>query len=87
MAKFAKERIAPRVRAMDEAAKMDPEIIRGLFEAGVRVACYHFSPRLLNRAMQGLVRERNAMRVCVAILDHTSRPPMTLPSSRAVDGH
>jgi hypothetical protein len=35
VAKFAKEKIAPRVRAMDDAATMDPDIIRGLFDAGV----------------------------------------------------
>lgn len=32
---FAKERVAPLVRAMDESASMDPAIVRGLFELGV----------------------------------------------------
>lgn len=30
VAAFAKEKVLPRVRAMDEAAKMDPEVISGL---------------------------------------------------------
>lgn len=33
-AKFAKEKIQPRVRAMDEAAKIDKSIIDGMFEGG-----------------------------------------------------
>ena len=32
--KFANEKIAPKVREMDEAEKMDPEIVEGLFEQG-----------------------------------------------------
>ena len=32
---FARERIAPRVAQMDREAKLDPEIIQGLFELGV----------------------------------------------------
>ena len=34
VAKFAREQIAPRVRAMDESATMDPAVIRGLFDQG-----------------------------------------------------
>lgn len=34
MAKFAKEQVAPKVREMDEKAKMDPAIIKGMFENG-----------------------------------------------------
>lgn len=33
--KFAQEVVAPKVQAMDEAEKMDPEIIKGLFEQGL----------------------------------------------------
>lgn len=33
--KFSEEVVAPRVREMDESEKMDPEIIKGLFENGV----------------------------------------------------
>lgn len=33
--KFSEEMVAPRVREMDEAEKMDPEIIQGLFDNGV----------------------------------------------------
>lgn len=36
MAKFAADVMAPKVKAMDETGDMDPEIIRGLFENGVR---------------------------------------------------
>jgi alkylation response protein AidB-like acyl-CoA dehydrogenase len=32
---FAQQEIAPRVRAMDEAQKLDPEILRQLFELGL----------------------------------------------------
>lgn len=32
---FAEQEIAPRVRAMDEAQKLDPEILRQLFELGL----------------------------------------------------
>lgn len=34
--KFADEVVAPRVEEMDENEKMDPAIIKGLFEQGVR---------------------------------------------------
>lgn len=34
--KFADEVVAPKVIEMDENEKMDPEIIKGLFEQGVR---------------------------------------------------
>jgi hypothetical protein len=30
VADFARTKVAPRVRAMDEAAKMDPDIIKGM---------------------------------------------------------
>lgn len=33
--RFAKDVVAPKVEAMDEAEKMDPEIIKGLFEQGL----------------------------------------------------
>lgn len=33
--RFAQEVVAPKVEAMDEAEKMDPEIIKGLFEQGL----------------------------------------------------
>jgi short/branched chain acyl-CoA dehydrogenase len=36
VARFARDVVAPRVREMDEAEKMDPAVIRGLFEQGVR---------------------------------------------------
>ncbi|HWP66690.1 MAG TPA: acyl-CoA dehydrogenase [Candidatus Limnocylindria bacterium] len=32
---FARERVAPRVRAMDEAGRLDPELLRVLFEMGL----------------------------------------------------
>ena len=32
--RFAKEVVAPRVQAMDKAAQIDPDIIKGLFEQG-----------------------------------------------------
>lgn len=34
--KFADEVVAPKVIEMDENEKMDPQIIKGLFEQGVR---------------------------------------------------
>ena len=39
--KFSEEFVAPRVREMDESEKMDPEVIKGLFENGasVRLSC------------------------------------------------
>ena len=37
--KFSEEVVAPRVRDMDESEKMDPEIIKGLFENGVSGLC------------------------------------------------
>lgn len=33
--KFSEEIVAPKVREMDESEKMDPEIIKGLFDNGV----------------------------------------------------
>ncbi|SAM86310.1 probable acyl-CoA dehydrogenase short-branched chain precursor [Ustilago bromivora] len=33
--RFAQDNVAPKVEAMDEAEKMDPEIIKGLFEQGL----------------------------------------------------
>ena len=42
VARFAQEVIAPKVREMDEAEMMDPDIIKGLFEQGVSLACYTF---------------------------------------------
>jgi hypothetical protein len=35
VSRFAREVVAPKVREMDEAEKMDPSIIKGLFENGV----------------------------------------------------
>lgn len=35
VSRFAREVVAPRVREMDEAEKMDPTIIKGLFENGL----------------------------------------------------
>merc|ERR1719215_203101 len=35
VSKFANEKVAPRVRAMDEAQKMDPEIIQAMFDQGL----------------------------------------------------
>jgi len=32
---FARERVAPRVRAMDQAKQLDPELLRALFEMGL----------------------------------------------------
>lgn len=37
VSKFANDVIKPRVREMDENEKMDPVIIKGLFEQGVRL--------------------------------------------------
>lgn len=34
--RFASDVVAPKVREMDENEMMDPEIIKGLFEQGVR---------------------------------------------------
>lgn len=36
MQKFAADVVEPRVREMDEAERMDPEVIQGLFDTGVR---------------------------------------------------
>jgi short-chain 2-methylacyl-CoA dehydrogenase len=36
VARFATDVVGPKVRDMDEAEQMDPEILRGLFEQGVR---------------------------------------------------
>lgn len=33
--KFAEEVVGPKVEAMDEAEKMDPSVIKALFEQGV----------------------------------------------------
>ena len=33
--RFADEVVAPKVREMDENEKMDPEVIKGLFDNGV----------------------------------------------------
>ena len=35
--RFANDVVAPKVREMDENEMMDPEIIKGLFEQGVRL--------------------------------------------------
>ncbi len=35
VSKFASEVIAPKVKAMDEAEVMDPEVIKALFENGL----------------------------------------------------
>lgn len=35
MAKFAKDVVKPKVHAMDEAEKLDPVVLQGLFEQGV----------------------------------------------------
>lgn len=35
VARFAKEVIEPKVREMDENEKMDPTIIKGLYDLGV----------------------------------------------------
>lgn len=37
MRKFAEEVVGPKVEAMDEAEKMDPSVIKALFEQGVSV--------------------------------------------------
>ena len=37
MQRFAQDVVAPRVRDMDENEMMDPEVIKGLFETGVRI--------------------------------------------------
>lgn len=37
--KFSEEVVAPKVREMDEAEKMDSEIIQGLFDNGVSGYC------------------------------------------------
>ena len=39
MQRFAQDVVAPRVRDMDENEMMDPEVIKGLFETGVRISC------------------------------------------------
>jgi hypothetical protein len=36
VARFAVEKVQPKVTEMDEKEKVDPEILRGLFEQGVR---------------------------------------------------
>lgn len=41
VARFAQEVIAPKVREMDEAEMMDPEVIKGLFEQGVSTCTSH----------------------------------------------
>lgn len=35
--RFANEVVAPKVREMDENEMMDPAVIKGLFEQGVRL--------------------------------------------------
>ena len=45
--KFSTDVVEPKVREMDEAEKMDPEIIKGLFEQGVRPSLLDFSPSWL----------------------------------------
>ena len=36
MQRFAQDVVAPKVRDMDENEMMDPEVIKGMFEQGVR---------------------------------------------------
>lgn len=38
-AKVAREKILPLVRKMDQESKLDPSIIKALFENGVRYIC------------------------------------------------
>lgn len=38
--RFAVEEVGPKVREMDENEMMDPKIIQGLFEQGVRTDLY-----------------------------------------------
>ena len=43
MKRFAVDVVGPKVREMDEAEMMDPEVIKGLFEQGV--SAYPSQPR------------------------------------------
>ena len=43
VARFAKEKVAPLVKKMDEQSMMDKSIINGLFENGVQSKCCFYS--------------------------------------------
>ena len=43
MKRFAQEVVGPKVREMDENEMMDPSVIKGLFEQGVRISLPPFS--------------------------------------------
>lgn len=45
MRKFAEEVVGPKVEAMDEAEKMDPAVIKALFEQGVSHSRYQPQPQ------------------------------------------
>ncbi len=40
VARFAQDKIKPLVQKMDENEKIDPEVIRGLFEQGVCIQMF-----------------------------------------------
>ena len=44
--RFAQDVIGPKVREMDENEMMDPSVIKGLFEQGVRNSAYLRSTKL-----------------------------------------
>lgn len=46
MKRFAQDVIGPKVREMDENEMMDPSVIKGLFEQGVRNSAYLRSTKL-----------------------------------------
>lgn len=41
VARFAQDVIAPKVREMDEAEMMEPELIKALFEQGVSICAWN----------------------------------------------
>ena len=46
--KFAEDVVAPKVREMDENEMMDPEVIQGLFDTGVRQSVRSHVQRIFN---------------------------------------
>lgn len=79
--RFATDVVGPKVREMDENEQMDPQVIKGLFEQGVRYIPSHLYPRArcqqLMHATCSLWVSRLA--ATTAALSPHSRPP-SLPS-------
>ena len=56
VARFGKENVEPHVRAMEEAGRYKPELIKAIFDQGVRREICH---QLFNRSFSELVVDGN----------------------------